>query len=218
MEQSSLETLSSTMSGLGLKVTIWMHGRNERRSEITIRIPMPPGVGESTPGMHEWTARFMLDIADDLKHTRGFRCEGCGEPSRETFWNVIHWTPVPEPAMVVWSFALCAASSPCMQLMRARDVRVMVLQQPPPHFMSPPPAPLLLNAPLELRPKGFVGALSGSCAGCREDETAGATEMNKCAACGLTRYCRVSCQRADWPRHKKMCKAVQDVKKAKGRR
>ncbi|KAJ7092318.1 hypothetical protein B0H15DRAFT_833497 [Mycena belliarum] len=182
---------------------------------------MPPGVGQSTPEMHlnQWTERFMIDIADDLKHTRSFGCEVCGEASRETFWNVIHWTPVPEPAMTVWGFALCSANTPCMEYMRARDVRVLVLQQPPPHFMSPPPAPLRLNAPLEARPEGFIAPLSSTCACCRDDATGAADfEMNKCAGCHLTRYCNVACQRGDWPRHKKMCKAVRQVKKVKRRR
>ncbi|KAJ7087060.1 hypothetical protein C8R44DRAFT_752245 [Mycena epipterygia] len=62
----------------GLKVNIW----------------------KSTPGMHKWTEQFMIDIADDLKHTRSWGCEVCGKPSRETFWNVIHWTPVPKPTML----------------------------------------------------------------------------------------------------------------------
>ncbi|KAJ7153254.1 hypothetical protein C8R46DRAFT_473270 [Mycena filopes] len=198
-----------------LKVNIWMHGRNERRSEIKIIIIMPPGVAGSTPGMHKWTEQFMIDIADDIKHTRSWGCELCGAPSRETFWNVIHWTPVPEPAMTVWGFALCAASTPCMDLMAMRDIRVMVRALPPPHWMSPPPAPLLLNAPLESRELGFVAALSSSCAGCRDVDTG--SEMNKCSGCKLTRYCSGPCQRADWPRHKKMCKAVQEVKKVKGR-
>ncbi|KAJ7921411.1 hypothetical protein B0H13DRAFT_154613 [Mycena leptocephala] len=206
------------MSEAGLKVNIWMHGRNERRSEIKIIIVMPPGVAQSTPGMHKWTEEFMVEIAEDLKHTRSWRCEQCGEPSRETFWNVIHWTPVPEPAMTVWGFALCAANTSCMEAMRTRNIRAMVLQQPPPHWMSPPPAPLLLNAPLQNRAAGFVAPLSSSCAGCHDDETGTAEfEMNKCSGCQLTRYCSVSCQRGDWPRHKKMCKAVQEVKKVKGR-
>ncbi|KAJ7713420.1 hypothetical protein B0H16DRAFT_1810435 [Mycena metata] len=172
---------------------------------------MPPGVAGSTPGMHKWTEQFMVDIADDIKHTRSWGCELCGAPSRETFWNVIHWTPVPEPAMTVWGFALCAANTPCMEIMYTRDIRAMVRQLPPPHWMSPPPAPLLLNTPIESRPMGFVAPLS-SCASCH-DETAA---LNKCSGCHLTRYCSGPCQRSDWPRHKKMCKAVQEVKKVKG--
>jgi hypothetical protein len=53
-------------------------GRNERRSEIKIIIVMPPGVAQSTPGMHKWTEEFMVEIAEDLKHTRSWRCEQCG--------------------------------------------------------------------------------------------------------------------------------------------
>ncbi|KAJ6614201.1 hypothetical protein B0H10DRAFT_2045878 [Mycena sp. CBHHK59/15] len=198
-----------------LQVNIWMHGRNERRSEIKLIITMPLGVGGSTPEMHKWTEQFMIDIADDLKHTRSWGCELCGKPSRETFWNVIHWTPFPEPLMIVWGFALCSAKSECNELMRLRDVKYLVRQQLPPHFMSPPPAPLLLNTPIENRLGGFVAPSSSSCAGCHEEETG--ISMNKCSGCQLTRYCSANCQRGDWPRHKKMCKAVQEVKKVKGR-
>jgi hypothetical protein len=28
--------------------------------------------------MHKWTEQFMIDIAEDLKHTRSFGCELCG--------------------------------------------------------------------------------------------------------------------------------------------
>ncbi|KAJ6488875.1 hypothetical protein C8R45DRAFT_993073 [Mycena sanguinolenta] len=205
------------MSTTSLKVNIWMHGGKERRSEITIIINMPPGVGQSTPEMHKWTEQFMIDISDDLKHMRSWGCEQCGEPSRETFWNVIHWSPF-EPTMTVWGFALCSANTPCMAMMSRRNIAEMVRRQPPPHFMRPPPAPLLLNSPLGNRDIGCVAPLSGSCAGCHDDKTgADDFEMNKCSGCQLTRYCSVSCQRSDWPRHKKMCKAVQEVKKVKGR-
>ncbi|KAJ7618176.1 hypothetical protein DFH06DRAFT_1237283 [Mycena polygramma] len=205
------------MSGVGLKVNIWMHGRNERRSEIKLIIRMPPGVAQSTPEMHTWTEQFMLHIADDLKHTRSWGCEQCGKPSREIFWHVIHWSPVPEPTMTVWGFALCCANSPCMAEMRRRDVRAMVKQLPPPHFMSPPPAPLVLNVGLYNNPDTFVPALSSSCAGCYDDITAAADfDMSKCSGCQLTRYCSSSCQREDWYRHKRFCQAVQEVKKVKG--
>ncbi len=75
-----------------------------------------------------------------------------------------------------------------MEAMRTRNVRAMVMQQPPPHWMSPPPAPLLLNTPIQTRAAGFVAPLASSCAGCYADETGAAEfEMNKCGGCQLTR-------------------------------
>ncbi|KAJ6575774.1 hypothetical protein DFH09DRAFT_1311822 [Mycena vulgaris] len=160
------------------------------RSEIKIIIVMPPGVGQSTPGMHKWTEQLMIDIADDLKHTGSFGCE-------------LHLECDPLDARprvgndLLDGFVLCGANTPCMELMRTRNVRAMVLQQPPPHWMSPSPVPLLLNAPLESRPEGFVALLSSSCASCHDDETGAAgSEINKCSGCQLTRFvagnCRIS--------------------------
>ncbi|KAJ7579281.1 hypothetical protein C8J56DRAFT_1170004, partial [Mycena floridula] len=37
-------------------------------------------------------------------------------------------------------------------------------------------------------------------------------EHSKCSACGITRYCSKSCQRANWPKHKASCQEVVNSK------
>ncbi|KAJ7279158.1 hypothetical protein C8J57DRAFT_1713052 [Mycena rebaudengoi] len=181
----------------GLNFNICLHGsRFERCSDIKLAIKMPP-VSQGALRKYTWTEQFMIDIGDDLKHTQHWGCEQCGYPARELFWKAVHWTPQPLSSMTVWGFSLCAVNTKCMLTMQARDIESSVLKGLPPHFMSPPPAPLLLNTPLQNRAESFVAPYSGSCAGCHRRSWISDREMR-----GMSAYKIL--QRDDWPGIKRL--------------
>ena len=47
-----------------------------------------------------------------------------------------------------------------------------------------------------------------ACPATRDPELMKEQKLKKCSLCGLVRYCGSACQRADWPRHKLLCREV----------
>lgn len=74
--------------------------------------------------------------------------------------------------------------------------------------------------PVPLRPGQDVKA-KVCCAHCGRsdvDATGGdaklLAKLKRCSRCGFAAYCNAECQRAHWPQHKRMCKALQGAKEA----
>ena len=61
----------------------------------------------------------------------------------------------------------------------------------------------------------LTGALETHCSGCAVALTKEQMGLQQCTACSWASYCGVACQRAHWPTHKVVCKAVGKAKLAR---
>ncbi|KAI0821826.1 hypothetical protein BC628DRAFT_1328573 [Trametes gibbosa] len=161
----------------------------------TIRLHLP--MDRDMQRLHDATRNLIRDV----KHSRFWKCEFCGRPARETQVQTATWVRVTPPRMAMYIHHICDHDRrSCFGDMEAVHKAMLRLDDRP---ETPLPRPPRKNA-------GEAFPLSGSCAGCEEDESMDKT-MRRCGGCKLTRYCSVACQRKDWSRHKSTCKQVHSV-------
>ncbi|EPQ50604.1 hypothetical protein GLOTRDRAFT_118283 [Gloeophyllum trabeum ATCC 11539] len=189
-----------------LQLTIIEYGEG-LRAEIDARplLPSKDLLGDM-PGIHEWAQRLLIDMSADLKHSQPWACAYCGQPARETCYQVVSRLNLSPPRLDLYVFHVCDSDNPpCQAELQAAQAQMALRSGQPPRG----------GATQIPRPPGVVYPLASSCAYCKEDNTADireSTVLNRCSGCKLTRYCGVQCQKKDWPRHKKVCKTIKNVK------
>ncbi|KAI0717160.1 hypothetical protein C8Q76DRAFT_726803 [Earliella scabrosa] len=145
----------------------------------------------------------VLHMIFDMKHSKPWSCEFCGQPARETQMQFANYVFLPICRMPVYIHHMCDMDKPsCQRSLKQTHDRI---NQTHGGLMGP-------HVPPMSRPRGprEVYPLSASCAKCRTDQSSQG-EQKRCSACKLTRYCSTTCQRADWPRHKVACKCIKFV-------
>ncbi|EIN03763.1 hypothetical protein PUNSTDRAFT_146920 [Punctularia strigosozonata HHB-11173 SS5] len=190
------------MSGEELDVSVCVFGHGDRQLDLKIR-PRYPRSGMSNTEEAEWKYVYLESISKNIQHSGPWDCEFCGKPARVTLSSVASYRDRPE--VYVYLHALCSADpGPCRTAYNTKEREAAERAGYPNYAPSPYPP---LNDPARPYP------LLASCAGCKKDSTADVAPWNneglmRCSGCKLTRYCGVSCQRQDWPSHKKFCKVA----------
>ncbi|KIM92367.1 hypothetical protein PILCRDRAFT_810421 [Piloderma croceum F 1598] len=187
-----------------LELIVITYGFTERRVEIEMRPTIPSDYVGNVNELTRWAQMFSLGFGRDVKHTERWACYVCGKPARETQFDVMSWLHLLQPKLNIYVHHICeAGGGPCHEQIKAQTMMMRIQSGAP---GSPAP-----HLPM---PSGVTSfPLAGSCANCQKDETAKADfSISRCGKCKLIRYCGVDCQKADWNRHKKVCKTITDVK------
>ncbi|KAI0353882.1 hypothetical protein OH77DRAFT_1406255 [Trametes cingulata] len=179
-----------------LNVELVGYGWEEKR--VIVRFHLPKD--RDTERIQQATALMIRDV----KHSKGWTCEWCGAPARESHVQNLSWNHLNPPRLIIYLHFVCD--------MDARHVRDGVASTH--NYMN------MLNfggmgplPPFPRRPAGVAYPLAGSCARCERDESAADQDaLKRCSGCKLTRYCGAECQKRDWPRHKVACGMVCSVK------
>ncbi|KAI0754129.1 hypothetical protein C8Q80DRAFT_347457 [Daedaleopsis nitida] len=175
-----------------LNVELILYGWEEKR--VTVRFHFP--IERNQQRLQKTT----YDVIRDVKHSRNWQCEFCGDAARETEVMVLSWTHLTPPRLILYVHCICDQE-------RARCFAGLKEQHAMIAMLTPGMAPLRAPPP---RPAGVEYPLAGSCAACQKDATA-ETDMQRCSGCKLTRYCSAGCQRTDWKRHKETCSKIYSV-------
>ncbi|KAJ6604447.1 hypothetical protein DFH09DRAFT_1122728 [Mycena vulgaris] len=185
------------------ELNITAFGFEGRHVKINMR-PSIPSI--DTVQAQSWTRGFVLELVKDVKHSGKWRCSQCGNPARDIQIDIISWLHVPEPKMIIYIHQLCEnKDGPCDRAAKAEsDIWRRQAGQPP----NPPNSTRNIN-PVEQ-------PLSRSCAQCHRDPNdPPELKLKRCSRCRLIRYCSVECQKADYQRHKTICKRVVGIEYGK---
>ncbi|TCD65878.1 hypothetical protein EIP91_002038 [Steccherinum ochraceum] len=162
--------------------------------ELRPRIPDVLNASRDQQALAEWVKGLIMDLLPDVKHSAEWYCEFCDKPSMETHEVMMGWLHINPPKLVVWTHHVCdAVVGECALKLKDFD---SVPGLPPSVPMIPPRDPS----------KTYTFPLARTCLYCKNDSSE--QQMSRCSRCRLSRYCGTQCQRADWPRHKKVCKMV----------
>ncbi|EKM59859.1 uncharacterized protein PHACADRAFT_206078 [Phanerochaete carnosa HHB-10118-sp] len=177
-------------------------GHDQRRVEVQLAPVMPPEVAASMRRRQEWAHELSGRVTPDLKHGQRWHCEFCDKLARESFVQNVSWLHLSPPRLIIYVHLMCdTQQGPCAA--RLREVAgIMASQTGQPN--------LVMTMPNRFAPDPVFPA-AASCLNCKGEETI-RKSLSQCGACKLVRYCSTACQREDWGRHKKTCKAVKDVK------
>ncbi|KIM39101.1 hypothetical protein M413DRAFT_12412 [Hebeloma cylindrosporum] len=134
-----------------------------------------------------------MTMAYDLKHTNAWECAGCGEPARETLYDMASWIHLPQPRVVFYS----------------RTVDSSPLRGGKEHLSSSDQCPDEGDDSISDRRYSPNASTVGEAGW--TDESVALTSA-RCGGCKLVRYCGADCQNQDWKRHKKICKTINSVK------
>ncbi|EIW54746.1 uncharacterized protein TRAVEDRAFT_50887 [Trametes versicolor FP-101664 SS1] len=123
----------------------------------------------------------------DIKYTKDWGCESCGDPAQEVVFEYIADSPSGLKLVVASAHFMCSKDQ-----QRAVHKGVSRVHDTMDYLgLEGAGAPYPSMAK---RPAGVVYALARGCAGCR-----------------MTRYCGTVCQKRDWARHKGVCGKVHEV-------
>ncbi|KAK7064396.1 hypothetical protein R3P38DRAFT_41119 [Favolaschia claudopus] len=177
---------------------ILVYGFERRHLKVTLKSVMPSTVHVNN--MQSWIVQFARDLATDTKHSGKWLCAHCGKPARETQFDIMSYLHLESrPHLTIYVTQVCEAKDgPCDRAAKAEsDVWRRQAGFPP----NPP------NSTRNINP--MVQPLSRSCALCHRDPSeAPEMKLKRCSRCRLTRYCGVECQKADYNRHRRICKSV----------
>ncbi|KAI0748203.1 hypothetical protein C8Q80DRAFT_723888 [Daedaleopsis nitida] len=179
-----------------LNVELVGYGWQEKR--VTVRFHLPKDRDQTRIDL---AVNFM---GRDVKHSKSWTCEFCGAPARETQFQVLSWTHLDPPRLVVYIHFVCDMDQPHV-LLNLRALHDMLNRMNMGRLGS-------FEDSLVGKDVDVVFPLAGSCACCQRDATANLDNgLKKCSKCKLTRYCSEKCQKRDWPRHKVTCGKIQSV-------
>lgn len=218
---------NSVNNGKSLHFEVFVYGyQGCPRLEVEVEIPLPeemliPGSNGTTVANLTRLDPFAVEMGfilfKDLKHGGVFMCEFCGKPARENIMDRMSWTHLPFPPIglgpreTLYVHPVCnAAIGPCREAAKSIQRYSAAVTKSQNTFtmddfdrmVGGPPDPTILYA------------LNSSCAGCEEEDNEDGTKkkMMRCSNCKITRYCGRDCQKADYQRHKTICKYVMAVR------
>lgn len=193
---------------LKLHLTAITYGAHGRRAEIELRPTIPDSARADPTKIDAWVQNLSMSIAKDIKHTNEWECTVCGKLARESKYNVVFMTHLPQPRAIFYIYNVCAAGeNPCNQITQAENDMVLAIAGTTPNPRVAPPAVMS-----EHEAQMLTFPLASSCAKCRDAKTGQkGYKLFRCGGCKLTRYCCPGCQKADWGRHKKACKIIESV-------
>ncbi|KAF9482381.1 hypothetical protein BDN70DRAFT_875128 [Pholiota conissans] len=184
-----------------LIIEAFTYGSNQTRAEVVLRPVIPEAIRGNLAALDAWAKELVSELGTDLKHTDVWTCEICGKPARETQYDMASWTRLAQPRIVLYIHHVCeAGANPCSTLLDRQSAQM---------------AQMAGNAPdikKRDKPADVQFPLSAGCLNCQDDKTAG-PKLSRCGGCKLVRYvCGSECQKADWKRHKKICKMIKSAK------
>ncbi|KAJ7042452.1 hypothetical protein C8F04DRAFT_78108 [Mycena alexandri] len=185
-----------------VELSITTYGFEGRHVKITMHPVIPPSaMGD---GLQPWLVQFIRGLTREVKHSGKWLCSQCGKPARDMQIDMLGWPNAAK--FVVYAHQLCEnKDGPCD---RAAKAESNIWRR---SFDFPPNPP---NSTRNINP--VDQPLSRGCATCQRDPLAAPeVKLKRCGRCKLIRYCSVKCQTDDYPRHKHICKQVDNVEYAK---
>jgi len=185
-----------------LELTVAVFGSKNRRVDVEMRPTIPFAIVGHGKAVTKWAEELCQVLSQDLKYTRKWGCYVCGEPAREIELETTDYVQLSPPKFTLCVHHLCkTGNGACHKQVRAQNLMLRMLAL---DFRHPPMRILERPGPSTL-------PLARNCAYCHSLKPK--MKIKRCGSCQLTRYCSVDCQRADWARHKTMCKMVTVVKR-----
>ncbi|KAF8213279.1 hypothetical protein K438DRAFT_1803711 [Mycena galopus ATCC 62051] len=189
------------------KTNMTAFGFEKRHLKITLKSVVPSSALGNEKLLQAWIVEFVRAAGNDVKHSGEWLCAICGKPARDMQFDILSYLHLPEPMLKVYVSHLCEnKDGPCDRAAKAEsDVWRKIAGAPP----NPPNS--TRNIKFSEQP------LSRGCANCHRDPFE-APQMNlkRCSRCKLIRYCSIECQKADYQRHKGICKIVDSLEYAEG--
>ncbi|KDQ11035.1 hypothetical protein BOTBODRAFT_470491 [Botryobasidium botryosum FD-172 SS1] len=206
------------------KITAHLLGSNNYRVEVDYVVPIiPPSLAGNSAKLMEYAQEQVKSILIDLKSCYAMNCEFY-KPARANIFSMagyLHlppkgetWRghPSPGPFLMAYIHALCSSKNECSKQALAASSQLEQVylkgEMPKDQEDVAPTVPLDDSEQNEVDPSALFPR-HGSCAHCKTFEKG---SLSKCAACKVTGYCGALCQKADWPRHKRMCKLVENAR------
>ncbi|KZO92610.1 hypothetical protein CALVIDRAFT_567283 [Calocera viscosa TUFC12733] len=164
----------------------------------------------------------------ELKYSADWTCFACGDPAHEVVHNPMSWLHA-QPAFVMdYVHFVCRLSKDeCRKVVdesNAELSREMGMEPPtseaeepaapvekPPVEDGPSEEPVKEAGPAQEKDSEKEKEQEGPAGGCAVCHKLG--KMLQCSRCKLIRYCSPECQKADYGRHKTVCRWVDNVEK-----
>jgi len=221
MASSQHATTIPSATSPTFKITAYLLGSNPHRVEVDFIVPIiPSSLAGDHPKLMEYAHEQVSRILLDLKSCYAMTCEFCDKPARANIFSMaayLHlppkgeiWRgePSPGPFLMAYIHALCSTKNECSkQALAASNQLEQVYMKGELPKESEDLVPVASQS--NDVDASVLSPRHGSCAHCKSFETA---SLSKCAACKVTSYCGVVCQKSDWPRHKRTCKWVESAK------
>ncbi|KAF5314169.1 hypothetical protein D9611_006982 [Ephemerocybe angulata] len=208
-------TAVTTSSDAKLHITIYSYGPGtytpqQKIGHFELRPTIPPPIVGNPALIHLWAQGLATEMVNDLKHSNQWDCQICRvKPAREQNFNIISFTEQSPPLTLIFIHNVCKASTNlCHRIVQgiARKAQAIAAEG-----ASEPPIDFNPWTDFDTPPEKVSG-LASSCAKCHDEKTGvRGYRMSRCSGCRLVRYCCPGCQKADWNRHKKVCRMVESV-------
>ncbi|KAJ8073953.1 hypothetical protein PM082_012237 [Marasmius tenuissimus] len=180
-----------------LQVEAFAYGEDGKRVEVKLHPRVPDDRLGKPREIGEWSLDFAKTLLHDVKHAEKWKCEFCGDHAKLPKVQAAFWTHLSPPRLVLYIHETCDKPNCAIQF---DYIHAQLSAQPG-----------TLNI-IEVENTNILPPVSGSCIKCGREKMDGSdAQLMRCASCRLTRYCGKDCQKNDWPRHKRVCKAIRSV-------